>query len=374
MALRVSTPVTCPLTLTVHDLEGQAVGRRRLHGHETSMVLPSGRLRLTVEDARDLRDPRRLAPATVEVDVVRGGVVDAEAALTRGGSVRAEVLRAGRPTARAVVLAVHPDGTRVEARTDHTGRALLCGLQPGAWTLDALDYGRRTSSTVHAAHVAAGPAPTEVALPLARETGRLLVRVRSTGARPVHDTEVVVTDAAGVTTTVPVVRGCAEVRGLRPGPALVAVLPSLGHLGAGTLAHVEAGDVAVLDVPLPVGALVTGRVVQRQGPDAASAVRRYAAVVTLLDAAGEVLERTRTRPDGGFELGVGLRTLTGLTVVATSGPQTLRVTQVARADVGVNLGVRHHLGDVVLPWSGHEARWARRSAASAAMRLPSTRV
>ena len=40
-----------------------------------------------------------------------------------------------------------------------------------------------------------------------------------------------------------------------------------------------------------VGALVTGRVVQRQGPDAASAVRRYAAVVTLLDAAGEVLER-----------------------------------------------------------------------------------
>ncbi|WP_196301718.1 hypothetical protein, partial [Streptococcus pneumoniae] len=83
--------------------------------------------------------------------------------------------------------------------------------------------------------------------------------------------------------------------------------------------------------------------------------RQYAAVVALLDPDGEEVERVRTDEHGRFVLGTGLVTTEGLTVVATSGPETLHVTRAAVADVTVRTGVRHDLGDIVLPVAGPRA-------------------
>jgi hypothetical protein len=134
--------------------------------------------------------------------------------------------------------------------------------------------------------------------------------------------------------------------------------------------ELEPGALGSVRAVVPVAATITGRVVQHGSRHD----EQYAAVVTLLDEQGTELERVRTDEDGRFALGTGLGAAHGLTVVATTGPETMHVTRTAVADICVWAGVSHDLGDLVLPVAGRSAVWAARTPAVAAMRLPSTHV
>lgn len=290
----------------------------------------------------------------------------------RSRDVGAQLRTTSAPWAR--ITATHADGASVETRSDGQGRAVLSGLPAGRWTVSAQDVRRGLCSGAVAVTVdpvdpvdtVAGAPATPLDLRPTIVTSRLLVGVRGSDRRAVLASEVLVTDASGRTVAGKLHGGLADVRGLRPGPVRVVVPASVGHLGTTREIDLGPGVLAAVDAVVPVGASIAGRVVQDG--------RQYAAVVTLLDADGVEVERVRTDEAGRFLLGTGLATSEGLTVVATTGPETLHVTRAAVADVCVVTGVRHDLGDVVLPVAGRRAVWSARSPAVAGMQLPSTRV
>jgi len=244
---------------------------------------------------------------------------------------------------------------------------VLAGLSAGTWILESVNRRRVHCSAPVAVVLAAGD-DTDVTLPPEQTTARLLVRVRGTDRRPVLAAEVVAVDAAGRRVSAPLRDGLADLRDLRPGPHVLLVPASVGHLGTEVVVDdLGAGTMGAADVVVPVGASVTGRVVQGG--------HQYAAVVTLLDEEGAVLETVRTGKDGRFALGCGLTVREGLTVVATTGPETLHVTRGAVADVDVLTGVRHDLGDIALPVAGRPAAWAVRGTPATLRRtLPAPRV
>ncbi len=243
---------------------------------------------------------------------------------------------------------------------------MLAGLTAGTWVLESVNRRRGHCSDPTAVVLAAGD-DVDVALTADQTTARMLVRVRGTDRRPVLATEVVAVDAAGRRVHAPLRDGLADLRDLRPGPHVLLVPASVGHLGGEALVtSLEGGTMAAAEVVVPVGASVCGRVVQGG--------HQYAAVVELLDEEGEVLETVRTGKDGRFALGAGLTAREGLTVVATTGPETLHVTRAAVADVDVLTGVRHELGDIVLPVAGRPAAWSSRTPAATAHTLPAPRV
>lgn len=355
--------------LSVRDAAGRLVVRRRFHRLSLTLALPAGAHTFSVEDERAAHDPRRLAGSSVVVDVPAEPAtsITADLHLVPGGVLRATVLRDGAIARHARVRAQHADGHVVEGRTDGDGLATLGGLHAGAWTLSATDA-RRTRCTPPLT-VTVGPGEQGVVrLELDTATSELLVRVGGTDRRDVTATTVTATAVDGSRVTAPLVRGQAHLRGLRPGTQVLTVPPSLGHLGT-TLEgpDLAPGVLGAVDVVVPVGACVSGRVVGR------SARGQHAAVVALLDAGGAEVERVRTDEHGRFVLGTGLGSLTGLTVVATSGPELLDVTRAALADLAVTVGVRHDVGTIRLP-SARRADWTPRDRAIAAMKLPSTRV
>jgi hypothetical protein len=358
VVLRVDAPAVSVVRLDVHDSTGRSVVRRRVRDRQVTLRLPQGSYAVTVADDRDGHDPARLAGGTTHLTVDDADVT-ATLTLTRGAVVTASSTR------WAVVSAVHADGDVVETRADGRGRAVLAGLRAGGWTVVAHDRRRDRCSRVATLSVGAGDR-VALDLPAATPTGRLLVQVGGTDRRPVRAGHVVATDAAGRTVTTPVNGGLADLRGLCPGPVRVEVPASVGHRGTTVDAVVEADVLGSLAVVVPVGASVSGRVVQGRG--------QYAAVVVLVDEDGTEVERARTGDDGRFEIGTGLGSRTGLTLVATSGPETLHVTRAAVADVDLVNGVRHDLGEIVLPVAGHPARWTARTAAVAGMKLPPTRL
>ncbi|MCW2815629.1 MAG: hypothetical protein JWN84_3084 [Nocardioides sp.] len=363
LVLRLDAPTPSVLLLVVRDAAGRVVARRRLRDLRVAIVLHAGDYDLAVSDERSLHDPARHAPADLAVTVTDGELVRATATLTRGGVVRV------RTAAWSRLGLVHTDGERLEAVADGRGRAVLAGLRPGSWTAVAHDNRRVLVSAPVDVRVAPGAA-AEVDLPLQTLTSQLLVDVRGTDRRPVLAPEVHVTDTTGRTVVATVRSGLADVRDLRPGPVRVVVPPSVGHRGTHLDVVVEPGALTTVQAVVPVGAALTGRVLQagsRQG-------FQYAAVVALLDGDGVEVERVRTDEHGRFALGRGLTSTNGLTIVATSGPETLHVTRAAVADVCVLTGVRHDLGDIVLPVAGRGAVWTARTPAVAGMKLPSTRV
>lgn len=363
VVLTVGAPTPTTLLLRVDDATGRPVLRRRLHDRRTTLRLPAGRLRLTLADERVAHDPARLAPASLEVDVAAGETVAATARPARGAVLRLTTARWAR------VSAVHADGERVEARADGRGEVVLAGLRAGTWTLVGHDPRRSRCSAATVLEISAG-SDTTADLPTDLPTGRLLVSVRGGDRRPVLVDRVQVVDPTGRTVTAPLRDGLADVRDLRPGPLRVVVPASVGHLGGEVAVELAPGALGHVEAVSAVGASVTGRVVQHAHAHA----DQYAAVVALLDPDGAELERVRTDDHGRFALGTGLRSVAGLTVVATTGPETLHVTRAAVADVDVVTGVRHHLGDVVLPVAGRAAVWRARTPAVDGMRLPSTRV
>lgn len=363
VVLRVDAPTPAVLLLRVVDAAGRTVVRRRVHDRRLVLDLPTGDHRFVVTDGRALHDPRRLAGATVEVAVTGDEAVEVTAALARGAVLRAETARWAR------VSAVHADGERLESRADGRGAVVLAGLRTGAWTVVAHDPRHGVCSEAAVVELAVGTRST-LDLPATTPTSRLLVDVRGGDRRPVEAAAVTVTDETGRTTTAPVRGGLADLRDLRPGRLRVVVPPSVGHLGTTVDLEVEPGSLGHVTAVSPVGATVSGRVVQ-------AASRRgvqYAAVVALLDEDGIEVERVRTDETGRFVLGRGLRAAHGVTVVATTGPETLHVTRAAVADVCVLNGVRHDLGEIVLPVAGRPAVWTARTPAVAGMKLPSTRV
>ncbi len=286
---------------------------------------------------------------------------------TGAARVRVRVTRDGRPARFAHLTAADADGGQHDVRADGHGRVDLGDLAPGTWTLTARDpRGLRCSEPLS---LTVDPDRTvDADLDLTTETARLLVRVRGADRRPVRAAEVVVVDASGRRVTAPLRDGLADLRGLQPGPLTLLVPLSLGHLGARVeLPPVAPGAMATCRTVVAIGATLAGRVVQGRRA-------QYAAGVALLDADGVEIERARTDRDGRFELGTGLRTTAGLTVVATSGPETLHVTRAACADVQVFTGVRHHLGDLVLPVAGLRAVWTALTPPVSGMTHPSTRV
>lgn len=356
VVLRLVTPNPSVVLLTVHDAAGRRVVERRVRDLSVRLSLPSGAYRVTATDDRRLHDPARHAGAvtTVEVD----GDVESTLVLTRGTVVTAT----SAPWAR--VELAHTDGERLEVRADGHGTAVVGGLRAGSWTATAHDR-RRDLCSPAGSFTAAGDA-VAVDLPAHTPTARLLVDVRGGDRRPVRAATVTAVDAAGRTVTAPVTGGLADLRGLRPGTVHVVVPASVGHLGTRLDVVTTPGSLDSVTAVVPVGATVSGRVTQVR--------RQYAAVVALVDEDGVELERARTDEYGRFVLGTGLRATSGLTVVATSGPETLHVTQAAVADVTVRAAVRHDVGEVALPVAGPRARWTARTPAIAAMKLPSTKV
>lgn len=292
---------------------------------------------------------------------------------TRHAAVAVEIERDGVPARFARVQAVGPsagssDPAVVEVRADADGRALFGDLASGRWSLVARDS-RRTACSAATTIDVPDTGVVGASLHLdAAATGALVVDVRGADALPAETQLITVVEASGHQVTAPVSRGLALVRGLRPGLHTVVVPAAFGHLGT-TLDNVEITSDRLLTCTavVPAGGVVSGRVVQ-------GGAVQYAAVVTLLDADGNELESTRTDPDGRFALGTGLRSSRGLTVEATSGPQSLHVTRTAVADVVVLAGTHRDLGDVHLPATGPGAVWASRTRAVAGMKLPSTRV
>lgn len=295
---------------------------------------------------------------------------------SRRAAVAVEVVRDGEPVFFGRVQAVPADadhleadhGKVVEVRTDAYGRALLDQLAPGRWSLLARDSRRTMASEATLVEVAdTGVVGATLSLD-APTSGELVVDVRGADALPAEATTITVIHADGHRVVAPLLHGLAHVRGLRPGAHTVVVPPALGQLGTALPdVRVEAGALISCTVTVPVGGVVSGRVVQ-------GGVIQYSAVVRLLDAVGTELERTRTDADGRFVLGVGLPSSRGLTVEATSGPQTLHVTSAALADVVVLADTHRDLGDVHLPVAGNSAVWASRTRAVAGMKLPSTRL
>lgn len=362
LVLDVATPTPSVVLLRVDDESGRTVVRRRVRDLQVALPLPAGRYRVVAVDDRAAHDPARHAGTALEVTVAAGAATPATLALVRGAHLRVTT------SPWALVTAVDTAGERVEVRADGFGDAVLGGLHAGTVTVSAhLARLERCSRIVEVEASIDGAA--EVHLPVTTPTGRLLIRVGGSDPRPVAAAEVHVTDAAGRTVTAPLVDGSADLRRLRPGPVTIAVPPSVGHRGTTLDVEVEPGVLSAVDVVVPIGASVRGRVVQGR-----RARRQYAAVVTLLDADGVEVERTRTDGLGRFEIGTGLGSRADLTVVVTTGPETLHVTRAAVADVTVHNGVRHDLGTIALPVGGRRAVWANRTSAIAAMKLPSTRV
>lgn len=359
VVLRLVTPTPSVVLLSVQDQSGRRVVHRRVRDLDLTLTLPSGTYRVTATDDRALRDTHRHASASAWVTVGDHEVVESTLRLSRG----AVLTTTTTPWAR--LSTVHTDGERLEVRADGAGRAVVAGLRAGAWTVVAHDARRALCSEALVVDVAERER-ADLDLPALTPTSRLLVRVGGSDRRPVTATDVVVTDPTGRSVVAPIRGGLADVSDLRPGPVTVTVPASVGHLGTIVAVDLEPGILTYVDAVVPVGASITGRVVQVD--------RQYAAVVALLDEDGFEVERARTDQDGRFALGTGLTSTDGLTVVATTGPETLHVTRAAVADVCLVNGVRHDLGDIVLPVAGRRATWSARTPAIAAMRLPSTRV
>lgn len=359
VVLRLVAPTPSVVLLSVHDESGRRVAHRRVRDLGTTLSLPSGTYRVTATDDRSLHDTHRHAGTSALVSVGDHDVVEATLTLSRG----AVLTTTTTPWAR--LSAVHADGERLEVRADGAGRAVVAGLRAGTWTVVAHDARRALCSDARAVTLAERER-ADLDLPALTPTSRLLVQVGGSDRRAVTATDVVVTDPTGRSVVAPIRGGLADVSDLRPGPVTVTVPASVGHLGTTVTVVLEPGTLGSVRATVPVGASITGRVVQGD--------RQYAAVVALVDEDGVEVERVRTDQDGRFVLGAGLTGTDGLTVVATTGPETLHVTRAAVADVCVVNGVRHDVGDIVLPVAGRRATWSARTPAIAAMKLPSTRV
>lgn len=272
----------------------------------------------------------------------------------------------GAPARWARVQVRHRGGALTDVRADTDGRFTATGLPAGPVSVSAHDARRAWSGRCFDINADRDP----VVIRLDTPTAGLVVNVRHPDGAPVP--------AAGATFVnldsghrypAVVKDGLCGVTGIAPGAYDLVVEPSFGGLGGRFgVGSVGAELLGYATAVVSRGATVTGRVV-----DSDSGRGHLAAVVTLLDAEGAELERTRTDAAGWFLLGHGLSSGRELTVVVTSGPERHHVIRVAVADVSLEEGRRLDLGAVGLAPTCR-ASWAPRLRAAAVMKLPGARV
>ena len=367
LAGRINAPGPCLVVLRWYDDHGLLLGSKRIRSTHYSLSLPAGGYRLEVEDERATHDPMRHCDGEATVQIQPGQTTTQDLTLTRGAIVSGVVRRGDRPVRFAHVHLADSRGGRREIRADGNGRFNVTGLRRGRWSLVASDSRQRWHSSPLHVHATPGtPGLAEIELDTAAASLLLTVFAdgRSASARAVT----AVHRGTGRCYTTTLHDGVAGFPGLIPGYYTVVVASSPGVLGQsldlGLLAPTVMG---AREIHLDPSVRIIGRV--RQG------TVHYAATVTLLDATGRELERVRTDQAGRFELGRGLFCGRGLTVVASSGVETLHVTRTAVADVTVGPGEVQDLGDLRLPLAGPRAVWRPRSwSPTPLMKLPVTRV
>lgn len=361
----IEAPGPCVALLTWSDHTGRVLGRRRSRDLTFRLTLVPGRYRVDVEDDRPLADPHRHGGTHVVVDLRPGDVLEQPLQLERVAPLRGVVEADELPERHARVHVRHEDGRSWELRTDAHGRFLAAGLPAGALTLTA--YDARRSACVATVTVAADRPETFVRIDTPTATVAVRLTLPDGVAVPAAQGNLVDT-RTGQQHPITVRDGVGAVRGLVPGSYDLVLAPSRGILG-GTFAlgPVAADTMVVTEVVVERSAVVTGRVL-----DEATGLGLLAAPVSLLDADGTEVERTRTDSRGHFVLGRDLRTAGELTVVVSGGPERRHVQRVAVADVEVRTGRRVDLGAIVLPASC-TAHWSPRLHVTA-MTLPATRV
>lgn len=361
----IGTPGPCVALLTWSDASGRVLGRRRSRDLTYRLTLDPGTYRIDVEDDRPLGDARRHGATHVVVEVLPGESLEQPLALEPVGVLAGLVETDGAPERHARVHVGHEDGRQWQLRADASGAFVAAGLPAGALTLTAYDARRSACSTP--VTVAADRGTSVV--PITTPTAALAVRLTlPDGVAVPHAEGHLVDTATGERHPVTVRDGVGAASGLAPGSYELDLAPSPGVLG-GTFAvgTVAAEELVVTELVAERSAVLTGRVV-----DGRTGLGLLAAPVSLLDADGNEIERTRTDRRGRFVLGHGLRTADELTVVVSGGPERRHVHRVAVADVAVRTGQRLDLGPIVLAPSC-TFHWSPRLHVTA-MTLPATRV
>ncbi|WP_432510975.1 MFS transporter [Kineococcus sp. SYSU DK001] len=187
----------------------------------------------------------------------------------------------------------------------------------------------------HASLIAVGRGPLAHDVHLAGRSA-LTGRVLSPGNTAVGAAMVTLTDVTGrvVTSTVTDVDGTYAFDAL-PAGSYVVTARSGEHPPAAQAAELGDDTALTLDLPLPGSAALVGRVTAGRDGQALSE-----ALVTLIDAAGDVVHRTTTGRDGGYQLTdlpPGQYTLTASSHAPATQTVTVRAGTTGNADL--------HLGD-----------------------------
>lgn len=260
--------------------------------------------------------PRDDAPAPAPVPAAR--VPQDRAPHEAGIPVLGTVQQSdGRVVPRAALTLIDSGGRQTgRGGSGEDGRYALSTPGPGAYVLIAAAGGHQPQ----AVSVTVGEGPVEVDIVLGG-AGRLAGTVRTADGRAVNDATVTLTDARGevVVTTRSGAEGDYLVTELAAGDYILAV-SAHSHRPAALPVTVRAARETRLDVELAGGAELLGTVRAGGGRPVEDAR------VTLLDAAGDVLDTITTGVDGTFrfaDLAAG-----EYTVIATGYPPVATVLQV----------------------------------------------
>jgi protocatechuate 3,4-dioxygenase beta subunit len=252
--------------------------------------------------------------------------------LERGLEVEGEVVdSSGEPVPGASLSLASNDSPWAGgyATSDESGRFLIAGLEPGAYTLSVQDKG-----------VSPDPLPVSVAgssvrdlrIVLERERGGVL-RGRILGLDPKDLAQVQISadrSSGGSASTAADFRGEYEIRGLTPGEWTVSAYASGRRRTEATVSLSADFDEAVCDLEFPPGLTLSGRLLQTGSPAAGTPFRvtvrsgsesRFAEVNQYGEFRFEALKAGTYRVDVSvsvFVLGQGVKVLGGQDVELTS--------------------------------------------------------
>ncbi|MEU1985400.1 carboxypeptidase-like regulatory domain-containing protein [Nocardia sp. NPDC019395] len=291
-------------------------------------------------DAVPTPGPRHAAPETPAVAAAhRNGASEPAAQPAGSGSVlfgRVSDAR-GTAVAGATLTLISPTGQQLSrARSGADGFYELAAPEPGSYVLIASAEGRRPDAST----AVLGSNPVSYDVELSALTGLEGAVVRMGDGHPVSGAMITALDlrgevlAAGVSDHT----GRFELTGLPEGDFTIAV-SAFGYHPTAVSAQVNGRDTARLEVPLRPGVRVTG-VVNGGGRPLA------AALVTLTDSLGNVVESRTTDADGSYVFGNLAEG--SYTVVATGyAPSTAQV-RVGEHDIeGIDLEL--HAGSAETP-------------------------
>nr|WP_242440985.1 MFS transporter [Streptomyces sp. CB02923] len=276
-------------------------------GQQDAVSVPQARTEAAVPAPPERPEPDRTPHAPVTGDPFVAGV-------PMGGTVRH---RDGSPVPRAALTLIGTDGRQVaRGATGEDGRYALSAPGAGAYVLIASAGGHRPQAVA----VTAGERPVGLDL-LLGGAGRLSGAVTTADGTPVRDAAVTLTDVRGevVATGRSGREGGYVLTELVAGEYTLAV-SSPAHRPAALPVSVQASRETRQDIELAGGAVLRGTVRSGGGRPVEDAR------VTLLDAAGNVVDSATTGPDGLFrfvDLSAG-----EYTVVAAGYPPVATVLQV----------------------------------------------